>query len=541
MKVTHRFKGPVALISLLGGLLGLLALLSLLPGDSAEASSSAPLPEDVRGSLVGERGVTGQSLAAFEPALPLISGLATVDSIVCTLDITTTDKAPIDNTTIEMAASIANYTEQSLLEGAGPYPVGAEVATRSDFYRLDNATIGYRYTIQAKADRTNNYDLGMIVYNLDRVPIITDTNTFDGTFARAELVAENHGPYYFEVFQISEQCRGGTYSLILGSVPPPTATFTPQPGPTATPSPDATWMSGFDQYEPNFSFDLATTIAPGINYRMNFVPWGGADVDNDFLKVRVKPGLQLTCETSDLDPGVDPRMAFYSGPGEQHYLMSNDDIALGNFNSRLSYYATYEGWLYILIGQGTRMARRDTVNSAYTVTCQLTAPGQATPLPGQPTPGSKDPVLTQPPPVTTATPRPPTSPVATPTPEPETEARDVSLTFRLITRPEPPTPTPEPEGFRTFRVLVYFDADLDAQMGAGEGVAGFFVLVLSADGSRELAQGYTDEQGQLSFTVPTVSTVRVLVPLLGYDRLIEASRPEVKVRIVPPTLPEAIP
>jgi hypothetical protein len=78
-------------------------------------------------------------------------------------------------------------------------------------------------------------------------------------------------------------------------------------------------------------------------------------------------------------------------------------------------------------------------------------------------------------------------------------------------------------------------------MGAGEGIVGVFVLVLSADGSRELAQGYTDEQGQLSFTVPTVSTVRVLVPLLGYDRLIEASRPEVRVRIVPPTLPEAIP
>jgi hypothetical protein len=89
--------------------------------------------------------------------------------------------------------------------------------------------------------------------------------------------------------------------------------------------------------------------------------------------------------------------------------------------------------------------------------------------------------------------------------------------------------------------LVYYDENMDAEMGAGEGIAGFFVLVLTPDGNEELAQGYTDEQGQLSFTVPTVGTVRVLVPLLGFDRLIEASRPEVRVRIMPPILPDAIP
>ena len=525
-----------------GRVAGAVVLLSLawltLAGHGNESRPAAPAAGDHAALSVPHRGL-------FRSALQTLPELALAQNgtINCTLELTSTTTADANwnnhsfNTTIQ----ISNYTGLSLVAPGG-LP-GAVVPTTPDFYRLDNAVPGALYTIQAKPDRTINYNLGIRVYDVDQQVILEDRDTSTYS-AGVSLVPDGPGPYYIEIFQASAQCTGSTYSIIYNYAAPtatPTATFTPQPGPTATPSPDATWMSGFDQYEPNFSFDLATTIAPGINYRMNFVPWGGADVDNDFLKIRVKPGLQLTCETSDLDPGVDPRMVFYSGPGEQHYLMSNDDIALGNFNSRLSYYATYEGWLYILIGQGTRMARRDTVNSAYTVTCQLTVPGQATPQPGQPTPGSKDPVPTQPPPVATATPRPPTSPVATPTPEPETEARDVSLTFRLITRPEPPTPTPEPEGFRTFRVLVYFDADLDAQMGAGEGVAGFFVLVLSADGSRELAQGYTDEQGQLSFTVPTVSTVRVLVPLLGYDRLIEASRPEVKVRIVPPTLPEAIP
>ncbi len=461
--------------------------------------------------------------------------LSTAAVVTCTLEITTTDKAPFNNLAIDTAASIANYTDQSLLVGVGPYDAGASVPTRSDFYRLDNALPGYKYTVQAKPDRTINYNLGMIVYNSAKVAIITDTNTFDNNFASATVTADSYGPYYFEVFQISDQCSGSTYSLILGSTAP-----TPTPSPTATSAPSATatpispsWMTGFDQYEPNYDFGVATTIAPGLSYNMNFVPWGGADVDNDFLKVRVKPGLQLTCETSDLDPAVDPRMAFYTGPGEQYFVMANDDISLGDFNSRLSYYVNYEGFLYVLVGQGTRMAKRDTVNSAYTVACRLAVPGQTT-VPGQPTPISKAPIATYAP-----TPTPRTSPIATPTPPPVQD--DVSLSFRLVTRPELPTATPEPNGFRTFRVLVYFDADLDGQIGAGEGVTGFYVLAYSPDGQTELAQGYTDEQGQLSFTVPTVSTVRVLVPLLGYDRLIEASRPEVRVRILPPTLPLAIP
>jgi hypothetical protein len=103
-------------------------------------------------------------------------------------------------------------------------------------------------------------------------------------------------------------------------------------------------------------------------------------------------------------------------------------------------------------------------------------------------------------------------------------------------------PTPTPQGFRTFRVLVYYDENEDNQLGAGEGVPGFFVRVLSSTGAgEELAHGYTDEQGQLSLTVPTVKAVRVLVPLLGFDQLVEPSIPEVVIRIAPSPLPEVIP
>ena len=278
-----------------------------------------------------------------------------------------------------------------------------------------------------------------------------------------------------------------------------------------------------------------TTIAPGISYNLNFIPWGGANFDNDFFRIRVKPGLQLTCETSDLDPGVDPRMVMYQGPGEAYFVAANDDIDLGNFNSRLSFYSTFEGYVYLLVGQGNRMDAWDTVSSDYTLSCSLGVGISLTPGPDkQPAPTASYPTIT---PQPTATPRSSTSPIPTPVP-PEAER---ILSFNLITRPDPPTPTPEPSGFRAFRVQVYFDANYDGQLGAGEGVTGFYVLVLSSDSGDALAQGYTDGQGQLSFTVPTIDTVRVLIPLLGFDRLVEASKPEVTLRIIPPTLPDTVP
>ncbi len=331
--------------------------------------------------------------------------------------------------------------------------------------------------------------------------------------------------------------------IILQPTLTPTPTNTPSPTPTptsqsATATPKPTWPGGFDAYEPNYNFELATTVASGLTYNLNFMPWGGATVDNDFFRIRVKPGLQLTCETSNLDPGVDPRMVFYSGPGEQYFLMANDDVALGNFNSRLSYYATYEGFLYILIGQGDRMDIRDATNSDYSLKCELSVPGSnATPAPEK-ADATPQP---QPTPRPTSTPQTPASPIATPTPPPTTEPSSKELSFRLITTPPPIVPTPTPGGFRTFRVWVYYDANGDGQAGAGEGVPGFFVSVQSPETKAELARGYTDDQGQLSFTVPTVGTVRVLIPLLGFDRLVEATRPEVNVRIAPPNLPAIVP
>ncbi len=181
---------------------------------------------------------------------------------------------------------------------------------------------------------------------------------------------------------------------------------------------------------------------------------------------------------------------------------------------------------------------RDAAQSAYTLRCELAVPGaQVTPASGKGD-ATPAPVAT---PRPTQTPQTPVSPIATPTQPPEAGGENRELEFRLVTTPPPPTRTPAPTGFRTFRVLVYYDVNNDGLLGAGEGVPGFFVTVHSPETKAELARGYTDDQGQISFTVSTVGTVRVLIPLLGFDRLIEAAKPEVSVRIAPPALPVTIP
>ena len=445
--------------------------------------------------------------------------------ITCTLSTTTTDALPNINS-FSTAATLADYNDLALVTGNQ----GETLPPEYDYFRLNNAVPNWKYRVQAIPDGVGNYNLGLIAYDSNYKAILTDTNTFDGNSAYLELPATSAGPYYFMVFQISAQCSGGTYHLVASVVGPtatPTLTPTPAPGtPTATPVPP--WSTGYDQYEPNYDFDTATIIAPGVLYELNFIPWGGAQVDNDYFKMWVKPGLLFTCETSNLDPGVDTNIQFYDA--NRNLLGGNDDKELGDYSSRFGYYSTYEGYLYVLVGQGGRMSLPDTTHSEYDLNCTKAVPGtNATPAP------SKDQT-----PVPTVTPSPATSPIATPTATPDTGST-VELSFHALTTPPPVTPTPIPSGFRTFRLIIYYDGNDDGQFGAGEGIAGFFVRVLSSTTGEELARSYTDEQGQLSFTVPTVSTVRVLVPLLGFDRFVDPETPEVKVRIAPLPLPETIP
>jgi len=564
-------------------------------------------------------------------------------TIYCTLATTTTDSLP-NNNDYTGAAPLAPYTNLALATGNVPTdPIQAPAG--EDWFRLDNAGIGSTYEVKAVPDRTNNYNLGIIVYDGETpdTPIITDTNTADYS-AEVTLVADGYGPYLFKVFQVSDQCTGKTYHLDF-SVTTPTPTTDPwdeyepndrfdevhnlpvaasatledlnfypysgRAGPdedwfavyvkngrwyqattsglnnvdtymeirnqdnsvvkssedegggfaslakwstsydgyyyiriinrigtsgsddtydltveevsaaaTATPGPSATPGPGpdpeADSCEDNCDLDLACVIPVNESQTFNLVPpYGG--VDNDFYKIWVKPGLIFECATSDLSPGVDTNMIVFNGPSWDNAIGGNDDVEPGNYDSYFAYYATYEGWLYLLVGTGDRTPS-DIYNSNYTLRCNMQVPGQPTAT------GTPQPTATPGP--ETATPTPSGSPVATPPPS-------EGLTVHTLTTPTPvPATTPAPR-FIPITLLVYYDTNDDHQAGAGEGIAGVSAQAYEAATNQLLAQGFTDEQGNLEFTVAAQGPVRVSVPFFGFSQLVAGEGASIYVRVPP--------
>ncbi|MGB9872375.1 MAG: hypothetical protein ACPLYD_12015 [Anaerolineae bacterium] len=441
--------------------------------------------------------------------------------ITCTLAVTTTDALPGINS-FGTAAILADYTGLALVQGNK----GDAVPPEEDYFRLDNAVVGWTYEVYAIPDGLGNYNLGIIAYDASYTPILTDTNALDGPSAVVRLVAANPGPYYFKVFQITPLCSGGTYRLD-GNALPPTATPTGTPGPTATPTPlPPTGIPGADRFEPNYDFDHAVTIATGVTYdNLNFIPWGGVTEDNDFYKLWVKPGLLYTCETLNLAPGLDTNIILYDH--NRNGLGGNDDVTPGDYRSRISYLSTYEGWLYVLVGHGGRFPYSEVQNSTYSLRCSVEVPGLPTPAP-------------------TATPRPPTAtPVPkdwTPTPETftsppptATPSTGAELSVRLISTPAPPSPeaTPAPR-FVPLDILVYYDANNDRAPGAGEGVAGLRILAYDTLTGEQVAEGLTDDVGRLRFTAAVRGAVRIVVPYLGIGRVVEGEGASVYIRIASP-------
>jgi hypothetical protein len=353
---------------------------------------------------------------------------------------------------------------------------------------------------------------------------VEDDNDSGGGFASlAEWEASYDGYYYIKVTnQVGTSTGGDTYDLRVEQLDV-SATSTPRP---ASPNPDA---DRCDRTElGNYDFDHACVISSDVSEQFNFVPppYGGAD--NDYFKIWVKPGLLFECGTSNLSAGVDPNLILYDH--NRNAIGGNDDIEPGNFNSFLAFYATYEGWMYVLVGTGDRTPS-DLSDSNYTLRCDLQVPGEATATPsGEPKP-TNTPRPTQGSEPSTATPR---SPTATPTPF-------AGLSIRTLTTPTPvPVTTPAPR-FVPIRLLVYYDGNSDQQPGAGEGISGISAQAYEVATNQLLAQGFTDEQGNLEFTVAAQGLVRVSVPFFSFSQLVGGEGASIYVRVPPQSLPSGIP
>jgi hypothetical protein len=494
------------------------------PGEAAgQASSQASGPAlgDVAGSIFGA--------PAHSDPLSFDAIIAAQDPLTCTLATTTTSDV-VGNYSFATAVDLINVFNNLSL---APGNLGQVVTVNTQYFRLPSAIVGMHYIVEGVPNGVGNYNLGIIVYDAAFTPVLTDTNALDNSSARVDLLATNIGPYYFAVSHISPVCPSGTYRLTTTgpatATPTPTRTPTPTGSPTGSATATPTGLVGADRFEPNFDFDRASLIALNVEYTaLNFVPWSGADPnqpDNDFYKVWVKPGQLVTCETLKLSAYTDTNLILYDN--NRNGIGGNEDIdrSAGNLASRLSYYVTYEGWLYALIGNVYPIDNpSQAFNFTYSFQC-FTGTGPTS------TPTATSPPVTR-------------SPTSTPTPSP-------SLTSSPTSTPTPPfiqvrlMPTATPAGQRGVLVplslQVYYDVNNNRVPDPGEGIVAISSRVVDVTTGQELAHGFTDEFGFASLTVNASGVVRLVVPYLNYSVLVQPSGSSIALRVAPHSLPNAIP
>jgi hypothetical protein len=402
-------------------------------------------------------------------------------------------------------------------------PIQVPISLDLTFHTADDIDYFRFYTkedrwYQATTSNLNLVDTLLEIYDEDRDRVERDDDDGGGLASQASWEADYDGYYYIVVQNNVDS--SGSYDLTLDEISAP-ATKTPGPSPT----PGATPRSQADDCEDNLDFEHACVLAVDRAETFNFVPVFGRGPDNDFYRIWVKSGLHFKCETSDLAPGLDPNMIMFNGPSWDNAIAGNDDIEKGNYNSALNFYATYDGWLYVLVGTGDRTPP-DVTDSSYSLICEMST--EPFPAAGAPRPtGTPDPSGKLPSPVPTATPTTGGSPVATPTPG------TPQLSVRRLTTPVPTGPvTPSPR-FVPISLLVYYDSNGDGQPGAGEGIAGVSAQAYEVASNELLAQDFTNEQGSLEFTVSAQGPVRVSIPFLGFSHLVGGPEANIQVRVPP--------
>ena len=393
------------------------------------------------------------------------------------------------------------------------------------------------YTFLAKAGRTYRITTGvaggtdteMWLYDPFNTEIAYDDDSGVGSGSQIQQIL---GDGFYKVL-VRDRLRSTSpstdqiYSIIVEDVTPATSTPTPTPQPgeiTSTPTP-ARIPGSPDAFEPNYDFDRASLIGLDVKYsNLNFVPWTGEGIDNDFYKLWVIGGKLYTCETLDLGDATNTNMILYSCPSTECGFAGNDDVqpfdANDPYRSRIKFFSSYTGYLYVLLGQvGTdRILPSEWANLSYSLRCYIEQPGTATPTP-----------------TSAYVPPPPTSvPQDTPAPAP---TRVVLVVIPMTTPPplppSAPIATPTPQLF-AINLVLFYDRNENGQIDAGEGIIDVLARAYDAVTGELLAIDYTNELGQLRFNVPNTRPVRLSVPYFGFDQIVTATSSSIQIRIAPP-------
>lgn len=399
------------------------------------------------------------------------------------------------------------------------------------FYGKDDSTYQVFTT-----DVTAGIDTFLKVYDPDG-NAIAENDDIDPTNTRSQLefTAKKTGMFYARVTnQDPSDPTNKTYSFGVNEIVPPT--------PTAT----ATRIGQLDACEDNNSIDTACLIGEGQTLTgMNFIPPQGTGTDNDFYRLPVKPGILYTCETTNLSPPNDTNIIFLDNNGNDlNPPLGNDDRALGDPSSLLSWYSTYQGNLFVLVGPVNPPPYDQSPQFTYDISCSSVA--------ATPTPPATPTVVFQPPtgsgggPVVVPT----ATPIAYPTFPPTPTAIDFD-NFVPTQAPPPvidfqPLPTATPlaavQQTTTVQVTVYFDSNFNFTPELTEGIMDVAVELYDNTTGELLAFGYTNEAGEVRFdAIASSGAVRVEVPFLNYSQVVSGASANILLRVEPRPLPSGIP
>lgn len=297
-------------------------------------------------------------------------------------------------------------------------------------------------------------------------------------------------------------CR---YELLVMELMP-TATAPPVTlPPTPTPS---------DGYEPNGSFDTATALAVGYRLRAAIGP-----SDNDFYRLHVEAGVRYRCEAAP-QGNLDTNLIVYDRG--RAGIGGNNNAAPDSPGSAFSWGATYNGWVYLLVGPvaGT---------GPYDLLCTVPEPRREA-YPGAPTASD----------LTVEDER-------GPTPAPTRTAAVIPTATRSAwSGGESVTPSPAaPSAWEPpVRVVAYYDENDNGAPDPAEGIVGGLVLLLDVSTNRPVDRAATDQFGAASLRVPPVDegigSFRVSVPFLGFSRR-TAPGDRIEIEIEAQKLPGLIP
>ncbi|MEM7332484.1 MAG: Calx-beta domain-containing protein [Chloroflexota bacterium] len=397
---------------------------------------------------------------------------------------------------------------------------------------------GANYTVE-----TDNLSVGLdtvlSVYdaNLNLIGTNDDSEPPDKA-SRVSFTASSDGFYYAQVTNRDPtDPTNKTYCIEVIELTP-----------NASPTPPLAIPGEADACEFNSTIETACLLIAGETLSgMNFVPSLGSEQDTDIYRLSVKTGLFYTCETIiESGSAADTNLILKDANGNDFIPnIGNDDRELGDFSSEVSYFATYTGWLHIIVGPRIAPMVEEADLHEYSIMCtQIAATATPTPFPTFPpsTGGGGGGSLTP-----TETPTPFEFPTPLPTPTP------IDFTFLTPEAPESPVidiqplPTETPEagiGGQSVSVGVnlYYDANGNGQYETIEGIVDAAVALYDNTTGQLIAFGYTNESGLVQFTdIQTSGAVRVVVPFINYSQIIAGIGNDVVIRVAPQPLPGDIP